>query len=426
MLFSKNDFTKREKRLFLIIGVLYLLFFMARMISNIYFLTDSYEYFEVAKAIRDFTYFESSNHPELFTRRPFLYPLFLSFFVNFSPIFIVVIQTVLGLFNTFILFKIIKQYQIQLNNSLLIFFLLTPSIFIYSQLIMSEWLVMLFLTILFWLLLQKWTKNNLAYIQIITVLLAFTKPIFYPFIYVNLIFFLVYMIKNKVFSFWLFLPIICLQLYLNYNKNVTGYKHFSSIENANLIGYNLYYFKSSTQSKEKAELWLNSVFNDKKYVGKSFKEQNIYLKQIATNEIKKNFFQYSFYHFYTAIRGIVDPGRFDLMTFFEKETGRQGFLEVLNSNKSIWSIFKNKYFFIYIFLLPIFLANCIKWFYFLRYLFFNKSTFKVYYFIILFGYYILVSGPVNCSRYMMPFQGVLMVFAVLGMQFKFNNRNQKI
>ncbi len=426
MLFSKNDFTKREKRLFLIIGVLYLLFFMARMISNIYFLTDSYEYFEVAKAIRDFTYFESSNHPELFTRRPFLYPLFLSFFVNFSPIFIVVIQTVLGLFNTFILFKIIKQYQIQINNSLLIFFLLTPSIFIYSQLIMSEWLVMLFLTILFWLLLQKWTKNNFAYIQIITVLLAFTKPIFYPFIYVNLIFFLVYMIKNKVFSFWLFLPIICLQLYLNYNKNVTGYKHFSSIENANLIGYNLYYFKSSTQSKEKAELWLNSVFNDKKYVGKSFKEQNIYLKQIATNEIKKNFFQYSFYHFYTAIRGIVDPGRFDLMTFFEKETGRQGFLEVLNSNKSIWSIFKNKYFFIYIFLLPIFLANCIKWFYFLRYLFFNKSTFKVYYFIILFGYYILVSGPVNCSRYMMPFQGVLMVFAVLGMQFKFNNRNQKI
>ena len=149
MLFSKNDFTKREKRLFLIISVLYFVFFMARMISNIYFLTDSYEYFEVAKAIRNFTYFEPSNHPELFTRRPFLYPLFLSFFVDFSPIFIVVIQTVLSLFNTFILFKILKQYNIQLTNKLLVLFLFTPSIFIYSQLIMSEWLVMLFLTILF-------------------------------------------------------------------------------------------------------------------------------------------------------------------------------------------------------------------------------------------------------------------------------------
>lgn len=426
MLFSKNDFTKSEKKIFLIISVLYFVFFIARMVSNIYFLTDSYEYYEAAKAIRNFTYFESSNHPELFTRRPFLYPFFLSFFVNFNPLIVVVFQTILSLFNTFILFKIIKQYNIRLTNKLLVLFLFTPSIFIYTQLIMSEWLVMLFLTILFWLLLQKWTKNNFAYIQIITVLLAFTKPIFYPFIYVNLIFFLVYMIKNKLFSFWLFLPIICLQFYLNYNKNTTGYKHFSSIENSNLIDYNLYYFKSSTQSKEKAELWLDSIYKDKKYVGKSFKEQNIYLKQIATNEIKKNFFQYSFYHFYTAIRGIVDPGRFDLMTFYEKENGRQGFLELLNNDKPIWDSFKNKFVIVYLFLIPIFLANCVKWFYFLKYLFFNKLTFNIYYFIVLFGYYILVSGPVNCSRYMMPFQGILIVFALLGMFSMSKNLNQKV
>jgi hypothetical protein len=425
MLFSKIDFTKSEKKLFLIITFLYFAFFIARMVSNIYFLTDSYEYFEVAKAIRNFTYFESSNHPELFTRRPFLYPLFLSFFVDFSPLIVIIFQTIFSLFNTFILFKIIKQYNIQLTNKLLALFLFTPSIFIYSQLIMSEWLVMLFLTMLFWLLLQKWDKNKFIYIQIITVLLAFTKPIFYPFIYINLIFFLVYMIKNKLFSFWLFLPIICLQLYLNYNKNTTGYKHFSSIENANLVDYNLYYFKSSTQSKEQAELWLDSVYNDKKYIGKSFKEQNIYLKHIATNEIKKNFFQYSLYHFYTAIRGIVDPGRFDLMTFFEKENGRQGFLEMLNNDRPIWEVFKNKFIIVYLFLIPILLANCIKLFYFLRYLFFNKLSINVYYFLILFGYYVLVSGPVNCSRYMMPFQGILIVFAILGMQYKSNNRNQK-
>lgn len=426
MALLKNDFTQSEKKLFLIISILYFLFFIARMVSNIYFLTDSYEYFEVAKAIRNFTYFEPSTHPELITRRPFLYPFFLSFFVDFNPLIVIVFQTVLSLFNTFIVFKIIKQYNIQLTNKLLVLFLFTPSIFIYAQLIMSEWLVMLFLTLLFWLLSQKWTQNNFAYIQIITVLLAFTKPIFYPFIYINFIFFLVYMIKNKRFSFWLFLPIICLQLYLNYNKNVTGYKHFSSIENANLIDYNLYYFKSSTQSKEQAELWLNSVYSDKKYIGKSFKEQNIYLKQIATNEIKKNFFKYSFYHFYTAIRGIVNPGRFDLMTFFEKETGRQGFLEVLNTDKSIWSLFKNKFVFIYLILIPIFLTNCVKWFYFSRYLFFNKLTFNGYYFMVLFGYYILVSGPVNCSRYMMPFQGILIVFTILGMLPKSKNLSQKV
>ena len=191
MALLKNDFTQSEKKLFLIISILYFLFFIARMVSNIYFLTDSYEYFEVAKAIRNFTYFEPSTHPELITRRPFLYPFFLSIFVDFNPLIVIVFQTVLSLFNTFIVFKIIKQYNIQLTNKLLVLFLFTPSIFIYAQLIMSEWLVMLFLTLLFWLLSQKWTQNNFAYIQIITVLLAFTKPIFYPFIYINFIFFLV-------------------------------------------------------------------------------------------------------------------------------------------------------------------------------------------------------------------------------------------
>jgi hypothetical protein len=421
MLFAIKDFTKPEKKLFLIITVMYFVFLIARIISNNYFLADSYEYLEVAKAIQNFSYFEYSKQPELYTKRPFVYPFFLSFLVNFNPLFIVVLQTILSLFNVFVIFKILKHYNIQITNYLLVLFLFTPSVFIYTQLIMSEWIVMLFITLLFWLLSQKWTKINFAYIQLITIFLAFTKPIFYPFIYINFLFFLVYMIKNKVFSFWLFLPIICLQLYLNYNKNVTGYKHFSSIENTNLVSYNLYYFKSSTQSKEDANIWLDSVYKDKKYVGKSFKEQNIYLKQIATIEIKKNLFQYSYYHFYTAIRGIFDPGRFDLMTFFKKENGKQGFLEILNNDKSILAIFNNKFALIYIFLIPILLTICIKWFYFFKYLFSNKLTLNIYYLILLYGYYILVSGPVNCSRYMMPFEGILIVFAILGMQF-----NQKI
>lgn len=423
MSFTIKDFTKSEKKLFLIIIALSLVFLALRIVSTYYFLVDSYEYFEVAKRIRDYTYFEHSNHPEVLTKRPFVYPFFLSFFINFNPLFIVFIQTILSVFNVFILFKILKHYKVQLTNSLLVMFLFTPSIFIYTQLIMSEWLVMLFLSLLFWQLLQKWTKVNFAYIQLITVLLAFTKPVFYPFIYVNFIFFLVFMVKNKVFSIWLFLPIICLQLYLNYNKNITGFKHFSSIENINLIDYNLYYFKSSTQSPEQADAWKDSVYNDKKYVGKNFKEQNIYLKQIASNEIKKNLFKYSYYHSYTAIRGMFDPGRFDLMTFFEKENGKKGFLEVLNNNKSILTIFKNKFAFIFLFLIPIFLMICFKWFYFFKYLFFNRLTVNIYYLVLLFGYNILVTGPVNCSRYMMPFQGILIIFAILGMQSKSKNLN---
>ena len=418
MLIATKDLTASDKKGYLIIVILYFIFFIFRIVSNNYFLADSYEYIQVAKQINNFSLVD--------TKRPFVYPLFLSFFIQFKIVFILLIQTILGILTFYLLFKISKLHTIQFQKKHIAILLFTPSVFIYTQLIMSEWLVMLLLTLLFWFLSQKWTITNFAYIQIITVLLAFTKPIFYPFIYINFVFFVIYMAKNKVFSFWLFLPIICLQLYLNYNQKKTGYKHFSSIENINLIDYNVYYFKSSTQSKEQADVWIKSVYSNEKYVGKNQKEQNSYLKETAQEEISNNFFSYSFYHFYTAIRGAFDPGRFDLMTFFKKEDGKQGFLVVLNSNQSIWSIFKNKFVFVYVLLIPIFITICIKWFYFFRYLFFNKWTLCVYYLLLLLVYYILVSGPVNCSRYMMPFQGILILFAILGMSSPDKNLKQQL
>ena len=127
-----------------------------------------------------------------------------------------------------------------------------------------------------------------AYIQILTVLLAFTKPVFYPFIYVNLLFFGIYFYRKKVFSFWLFLPIILLQLYLSFNEKTTGYKHFSSIENHILVKYNIYYFKSSEIGKPEADKWLKGIYKDKRYVYQSFKDQNIYLKKVALDEIQNN------------------------------------------------------------------------------------------------------------------------------------------
>lgn len=215
-----------------------------------------------------------------------------------------------------------------------------------------------------------------------------------------------------MFSIWLFVPIIVLQLYLNFNESQTGYKHFSSIENSNLINYNLYNFKSVTLSRHEADVWLKAVYNAD-YEDKNYAEQNIYLRAIATNEIKNNLFQYTTYHLFTAVRGVFDPGRFDLMTFFATEDGKQGFLEILNGRKSIFDLLKSKFIWVYFLLIPIFLINLLKWFYFSKYLFFNKLNVLVYYFLLLELYYILVLGPVNCSRYMMPFQGIIICIAVI-------------
>ena len=148
---------------------------------------------------------------------------------------------------------------------------------------------------------------------------------------------LVYFFKVKRFNFWVLLPVLSVLLYINYNQNKFGYKHFSSMENKNLIYYNLYYFKAKNESIEIADQWISNI--NTSLTDKNQKETNDFLKLVAYNEIKANFIPYTFYHISTGIRGVFDPGRFDLMTFIAKEDGRQGFLEILNGKKPFSSLF---------------------------------------------------------------------------------------
>lgn len=408
--------SQSEKHIFIGIVSLYIILFIARLISGNFYLADSHEYIAVAKKIQEFTFFEQQNTVTIFAKRPLVYPFFLSLFIQFYPVVVLFIQSVIGCVSFFFLFRVIKDFGGKPNKSFLVFIILTPSVIIYSQLFMSEWLLFFFLCTLFYLLSRKkFSHQNFALIQLITLFLAFTKPVFYPLIYVNLVFFGYYLIRIKKFSLWLFVPIIALQLYLNFNEKISGYRYFSTIENINLINYNLYYFKSTTQSVDAAEIWMDTIYTSA-YENMNSKQQNDYLKSIALQEVKNNPISYAGYHTLTAIRGVFDPGRFDLMTFFKQEDGKQGFLEILSGKKPLSQLFINPYAYVYLLLVPIGIANVIKLFFAFKFLVSRKLDIKLYYLVTLLVFYVLLTGPVHCSRYMVPCQGILIVFAVLGMQ----------
>ena len=120
MLFNLNAFSKKEKRVLGYISLLYFLFLFFRFISGNYFLADSYEYLEIAKSINNFTYFENTLDVELTTKRPFIYPFFLSFFLNTSILFILLIQTFVSCFSVFVFFKILKKLEIKISNLLIV------------------------------------------------------------------------------------------------------------------------------------------------------------------------------------------------------------------------------------------------------------------------------------------------------------------
>jgi hypothetical protein len=416
--------SKNEKNVFYNIVIVFLLFYIVRIGIDLYLIVDSYEYLDVAKAIRENLYFNGyGSRDNNFTRRPLIYPLFLSLLLNLKYGAIVFIQMVIVLLSIFNLFIIAKKKGLIIDHKLALFIILTPSIFYYSHVVLADWIVFCLLNLLFYILLFGWSKKIFMAIQIISLFLAFTKPVFYPFIYINFILFCIYLIKIKTFSIWLFVPIIILQLFLNFNQKKTGVRSFSSIENYNLC-YNIASFKmNSGSSDEEAWTWFNETIRESKKEA-TFKMESDYLRNIALTEIKNSWFKYSIYHAGTAIRGIIDPGIFDFKIFYKKnEPGIQYVKDLISFKLTPLQAINNKYLIFVILFIPITIANIIKYFFLFWFMFKSKHSLASIYLLLIIFYYVFITGAVNSTKYMMPLQGVVILFALLGLQ-NFRKRNE--
>lgn len=434
MVFNFKKLDKKEIKIFITLMLFFMLFYAFRIASGNFEIIDCKDYLYTANLFSEGLYFHKAiteNESFLLTKRPFLYPFFLFLVSLFNIKTILFIQTLFGIFNAYLLIQLQKKINGSVSYLLILFTVLTPSIFIYTQLIMSDWLVMTLIMLLSFLLLDDWNKKRFFYIQIITILLAFTRPVFYVLIYFNFIYFACVLYKKKIFSFSLLIPMLCLFLYLGLNNYRTGFNHFSSMENFNLIEFNLFFFKSKTQSIAVANKWKDSVNIESEKI-KVFKAKSTFYSNVAKKEISEHFLSYSFYHFYTSIRGVFDPGRYDLMTFFKEENDTAGFLEALNTDKPLSSIFNPKYILIYFFLGFILLFQLIKLFSVSVYVLSKRNDINYlnFYLFLTILIYILLHGPVNCSRYMMPFQGLFIVIAIKYLQKGFaavnclKNQNQ--
>lgn len=415
-LFPDSEFKKN----FWILSFIMVAFLIARIFQGNFRLTDSDEYFATATLLKSGHYFTATSdiHEAInLTKRPFLYPLLILFPGFLSDLLIVLLQTFIGLFNLFLTLKIFKNLGGKSYYWITILLFLTPSIFINTHLILTETLASTLFLALFVLFSKKLNSKNILYIQIFLCLLLFLKPAFYLFTIVNMLFFIVYFIKTKTFQISVFLPLLLTVAYMGFNQQRTGFAHFSSIQNINMIDYNLYLFKMNQEGFDKATLWKNNVYENAEGIT-TFKDFSIYLEEIGKKEIKKNVIPYSFFHLKGAIRGMFDPGRFDLMTFQGQQNPADGFMQLLNKKDFILvlkGLLNYKYKIVVLLLIPIFLANIFKWFFAIAYLWKNKKllNFRNVYLILIFGYSILISGPVNTCRYMVPLQGILIIIAVL-------------
>ena len=407
--------------------------FTYQILNKSYFLADSFEYLQEAENIFEQGLFYCGDlneqiNPDLYTKRPPLYPIFigLSQLLPGKIIPLLLLQNLLSLFNILILLKIVTRYFKVSKTLIFIFILFSPVQAIYANLVMSEILfqTLILMMVLYFLSFIKSEKTKHFLLSTLFLVLAMlTKPVMFPFAFVTIALGLFYAFRKKMLKIFLLslFPFLMVNAYKYWNFERTGYYHYSSITNINLVNYNTNFFLSKTKGVEEANR-INAEIHEEASKLSDYASQQVYLKKRATEIIKNDLIKYSIFHIKGSFRFFIDPGRFDIYNFFGlEEDVESGFLYTLNEKgfmtalKQLFSL--NPW--AIVLLLFILFFNVLKTIGFGLFIFTKgvKPVYKIS-IMILPVYIALATGPLGASRFMLP----VLLFIILGAVAFYGNK----
>nr|WP_281397749.1 glycosyltransferase family 39 protein [Winogradskyella flava] len=410
------------------------MFLVYKIFQNNYFvLRDSSEYFNLAKnIISDFQFYSGdlseSINPEFYTKRPPLYSLFIILATGFlnSKISILCIQSVLSVSSILITKSIFESYFGKANSLVLFLFIISSlNQFIYSNLLMSEIFLQFLIVITIYVLHKFLTKKSSKYLifyQILVALLFLAKPVFYLFVFPNIVitYYISRRINYKRGVIYSIIPLLALFLYCQWNFKRTGAYNFSSIQQYNIVNYNLRYFHTNKYGPEYAQSINNLIKQESRKIN-NYPERLDYLNNTSIDYIKKDFFHYSIFHIKGVFRIFIDPGRFDMSNFFglNSEKEEVGLLKHLNESgiKGGLNYLKTQPVLIIICFNLVLLFNILKFLGFGYFLATKLRHSKLIFWIILILilYVAFLTGPLGASRFMVPILSLYLFIALYGL-----------
>lgn len=424
--------------------LIHLLFFTFALIRPPEPLPDSIEYLDASGNIfrKGTLYCGNLDEPireELFTRRPPLYPLLLGIAViSGSTLPVLLLQTLFSLLSILMVAKIfLDRFPSRRNLPhllLLIFLLATPAQFVYANRIMAEIPFQLILVLMAWCVYRYFESTEggtvqsrrYRYVWFFFILLSLgmaIKPVLFPFVIPAALFSLFASLRTKkwVWLVGLLIPLLWITAYKLYNLNRTGSSQYSSIQTANLVNYNYRYFIMSGKDGEEAsgaakasgavDALYDRCGNEPDYAGK-----NKCLSRGVRSAIIDEPLRYILFHLKGSLRYFLDPGRFDLVTFFNlSPPDSEGILQAMNEEglPGIAGFLRSQGWG-WIFLLGFLtLFKLLKFTGLILFLFRGNNDIPLRIFIgLLIGYLALVTGPLGASRFLLPVE-LLMIGASL-------------
>ncbi len=404
-------------KLAVILAVLHAAYFLLALKFGGLYMADSAEYLKQAENIKSSFSFYCGDlakqiDNDLFTRRPPVYALLIAavkFVVNsdFAVLFLQSLLSILNLTGLYILMRG-AGYEKYSFAAIPLFALLFPPQAITSNFIMAETLLQ---TIVFWTFYSfvKYIKTKeLKYIFYFNLLLAagvLTKPVLLYFWIPNILFSLYLYYKNRkvtIIAASAILPAVILAVCL-FNLGKTGYFHYSSLKDNNLLYYNGYFILVNTKDIETAN---KEIEETQKYLFgiQDYKQMSEERERLGTELVMNNKMTYAKLHLKGVLNYFFDPGRFDFLNF----TGR---LNEKNNEGMMFIFAKEGYIGVLkqlikqnpgllAYLVLVFLMNVVLFVGFIVFLIRKNVEFEIKLFAALLVFFLgFMSGPLGTLRY---------------------------
>lgn len=388
-------------------------------------LNDSAEYLQLAHnlAHKNIHYSGNlNNHIDyrLFSKRPALYSLFILYGAVGNQLVAKFIQTILLLLLFFIGLEIINACGKSYKSAYWFYAILFPctlGVFLSAQFIMADLLLALFIGLIILHFLLYKNSKNVRFLRTIAILWALSiiiKPIMLPsaFVAVALIFPIWH--RHKIVLWSMSLPIVLVLAVTGMNYVLTSVPHFSSISAINRVHYNAklviahdYGADSATTYVDKQEL---NIPKNKT----ALKHYLTFASTYSSSTLKTHLLTYSKIHLAGIFKSLLEPGRFELYTFFGQETKDLSLTEQLmagNFNLVLAEMRKGGW--IAALYLALLLIAVLKFLGFLLSLF--KKDQNVWIMVGIVAYFVGIAGPIGAFRFLMPAIIPFLILSSLGL-----------
>jgi len=305
------------------------LIFLYQTQAKHFFTADSYEYLKSSENFKtDRTFYcgdlDSKRDPLLYTKRTPGYPLFLAMSgasVS-NPLFAVLIQTILFIVFSALFYRLMsRQYNERIVFFVfLAFYLLSPSVWIYPSLIMTEALFQIILSVSFLLTVSffKTQKGIFLFLSMTAMALSILlKPValFVAVLSLAPLLFYLFRIKKRILILLFAIPFIASSGHTLLNHSQTKSLSYSSIMQINIMRYDAYMFLKGSRGEAYADSFLQKCHAFRDSSEYSADVEQYYMKE-SLREIKKNPMKFILFYAKGSINFFLDFGRYDIRMFF--------------------------------------------------------------------------------------------------------------